>query len=122
MTTCRQIVQNFRCPGVCPATDLVERDDGFYLYLDMPGVRKEEIVVEVDGAEMTVQACTHFGCADSEYILAFEFGDVEYRAQFTLFDMVDRAGIAAHFSDGVLTIYLPRYQKSTPRKLRISVL
>lgn len=122
MTTCQQKVQNPRRPRVRPAADLVEREDGFYLYLDMPGVERQELIVDIDGSELTVHAHSRFGCAAGERIHAFEFGDVEYYAQFTLSDMVDRAATAARLADGVLTIYMPKQQKVTPRRIRIEVL
>lgn len=122
MSTCQQKVQNPRRPKVRPPADLVEREDGFYLYLDMPGVSKDELVVDVDGNEMTVHGVSRFGCAAGERIHAFEFCDMEYNAQFTLSDMVDRGAIAAKLADGVLTIYMPKQQKVTPRRIRIEVL
>lgn len=48
-----------------PQADLVEREDGFHLFLDMPGVAHDDLVLDVEGDELTVRGVTRFGdCRD----------------------------------------------------------
>ncbi len=48
-----------------PQADLVEREDGFHLFLDMPGVAHDGLVLDVEGDELTVRGMTRFGdCRD----------------------------------------------------------
>lgn len=52
-------------PRMRPQADLVEREDGFHLYLDMPGVAHDDLVLDVGGDELTVRGVTRFGdCRD----------------------------------------------------------
>lgn len=106
-------------PRVRPAADLVEREDGFHLYLDMPGVETDDLVLDISGEELTVQAVSHIGGNVNERVHALEFGDVEYHATFTLSDMVDKGRIKASLAGGVLTIHMPRREAATPRRIRI---
>ena len=52
-------------PRMRPQADLVEREDGFHLFLDMPGVAHDDLVLDVEGDELTVRGVTRFGdCRD----------------------------------------------------------
>ena len=116
--------ENERChhrPRVRPAADLVEREDGFYLYLDLPGVKKEALQVDIEESELCVSAVSSLGMCDGERVHAMEFGDVEYQAKFTLADMVDKQRIGAQLVNGVLTIYMPKREETVPKRIRIDV-
>lgn len=108
-------------PRVRPAADLVEREDGFHLYLDMPGVTREDLTIDIEGDELSIVAVTRFGRGCSERVHALEFGDVEYHAKFVLSDMVDVEGIGAQLSNGVLVVDMPRRESARPRRIRVEV-
>ena len=44
-------------PRVKPATDIVETEDGFYIYMDMPGVSKEALVIDLNEDEIGRASC-----------------------------------------------------------------
>lgn len=111
-----------KAPRIRPAADFVEREDGFYLYLDMPGVRREDLSVHIEDDELTVQACTSHNLCNGERVHAMEFGDVEYHAQFSLTDTMDKQRIGAHLSQGVLSVFIPRLEEQVPRRITIEVL
>ena len=81
------IVSNL--PKVSPASDIIERDNAFYIYLDMPGVCKEQLDIEVEGNELYIQAQTCHCIAPEERLHSLEFGDVHYKAVYTLSDQMD---------------------------------
>ncbi len=109
-------------PRIRPAADFVEREDGFYLYLDMPGVKHSDLVVHIEDDELSVQARTNFGLHGGERVHAMEFSDAEYFAQFSLTDPMDKAHVGAKLTNGVLTIFIPRREEQTPRRITITVL
>ena len=43
-----------RLPRVKPATDIIEKEDGFYIYVDMPGVEKKDLVIDLNEDELKV--------------------------------------------------------------------
>lgn len=60
-----RFAQSPQPPRMRPQADLVEREDGFHLYLDMPGVAHDDLVLDVEGDELTVRGVTRFGdCRD----------------------------------------------------------
>lgn len=108
-------------PRVRPAADLVEREEGFFLYLDMPGVAREDLAVDIEGDEMIISAVTRIGSGSNERVHALEFGDVEYHAAFALSDMVDAERITAQLANGVLVVEMPRREAARPRRIRVEV-
>ncbi len=106
-------------PRVSPATDIVEREDGFHVFMDIPGVRREDLKLDIHENELTVtgRALAHGG--EKEAFLEVQFGPGEYVRTVSLSDMVDRERIAAVLKDGVLAIHLPKLEKLAPRRIPI---
>ena len=109
-------------PRVQPPADFVEREDGFYLYLDMPGVEKEDLLLDIENDKLTVQAISDFGLTSGERVHSMEFGEVEYYARFEVSELVDKERVSATLNNGVLTIYLPQKEEIPPKCITINVL
>jgi len=106
-------------PRVSPATDILEREDGFYIFMDIPGVRREDLKIDINENELLVTGRALQGASDKETFLEVQFGPGEYVRAVSLSDRVDRENIAANLKDGVLTIRLPRLEKAAPRRIPI---
>ncbi|MBI5520128.1 MAG: Hsp20/alpha crystallin family protein [Desulfovibrio sp.] len=106
-------------PRVSPATDILEREDGFYVYMDIPGVRREDLKIDINENELLVTGRANQGASDKETFLEVQFGPGEYVRAVALSDLVDREGIKANLKDGVLMIHLPRMEKAAPRRIPI---
>lgn len=106
-------------PRVSPATDILEREDGFYVYMDIPGVRREDLKIDINENELLVTGRALQGAAEKETFLEVQFGPGEYVRAVALSDLVDREGITASLKDGVLMIHLPRLEKAAPRRIPI---
>ncbi|HWR03121.1 MAG TPA: Hsp20/alpha crystallin family protein [Humidesulfovibrio sp.] len=106
-------------PRVSPATDILEREDGFYVYMDIPGVRREDLKIDINENELLVTGRAMQGAAEKETFLEVQFGPGEYVRAVALSDLVDREGIKASLKDGVLMIRLPRLEKAAPRRIPI---
>lgn len=109
---------------VVPSVDIVEMDDGFHIYMDMPGVRKEDLLVDLDKNEVTVGGKASYAkeiTADAgKNVLHAEFGPGEYKRSFTLSDAVDREKITAKLTDGVLNLFLPKSEATKPKRIEIT--
>ena len=106
-------------PRVSPATDILEREDGFYVYMDIPGVRREDLSIDINENELTVTGRALQGASDKESFLEVQFGPGEYMRSVSLSDRVDRERITANLKDGVLTLHLPRLEKLAPRRIPV---
>jgi HSP20 family molecular chaperone IbpA len=103
-----------------PLTDIVEREDGLYVFMDMPGVAKQDLRVELDLGELSVIGRSRYPATANEKYFEVEFGNCEYRRTFTLSDEVDAEGITAVLKNGVLEIYIPKARRSIPKQISIS--
>lgn len=110
-------------PQYTPWTDMVEREDGMHIYLDMPGVNKESLVVDVDKDQLHISGATSYPAdpfaASSERASHVEFGGGRYSRSFTLADEVDREAISATLRNGVLDVHLPKSKASQPRRIQV---
>lgn len=116
-----QDVQTVRkdVPRFTPATDILEREDGFHIYMDMPGVSKDELTIDLQDNEVTIHGESAYALKDSGKRLHSEFDTAEYVRTFTLSDVVDRNKIKAVLKDGVLDLHLPKAEEAKPRKIEI---
>lgn len=107
-----------------PATDIVEMEDGFHIMLDMPGVSKENLIIDLNENEIMVSGVTTYAAdpsVDSKAKYAhMEFGGGEYRRAFTLSDDVDKDKITAKLENGVLDLHLPKSEKKEPKRITIT--
>ncbi|MGE4553318.1 MAG: Hsp20/alpha crystallin family protein [Desulfovibrionaceae bacterium] len=106
-------------PRVRPATDILEREDGYHVFMDMPGVAKEALGIDLSESELTVTGRTAPLGGEGEKYVEVQFGACEYRRTITVSDMVDRERIKANLKDGVLELVLPKAEKLLPRRIEI---
>lgn len=103
--------------------DVVEKDNVFKVRADLPGVKKEDINIRIDGNLVQIDAETK---GEKEFkgeggkVLRSEryYGSVS-RA-FTLTHDVDDAKATAKYEDGVLTLELPKKATSASKRLTVS--
>lgn len=101
-----------------PPTDILEREDGFHIFMDLPGVAAEDLVIDLEQNELTVRAVSKYEVGDT-HTMRNEFGPLSYKRVFTLSDMVDRENIKAAIKDGVLDLFLPKAESTKPRRIEI---
>ena len=101
--------------------DVSENDNAYTLRAEIPGVKKNDINVSIDGDTVAVSAevKNEKDVKDGERVLRSEryYGKV-YRA-FTLGQPVDEALAAAKYADGVLELTLPK--KAAVQAKRITI-
>ena len=101
--------------------EVTEKNGGYQVTADLPGVKKEDIHVDIDGAQLTLTAEVkrEKEAAEGERVLHSErvFGKVS--RSFTLPQEVDEAKAEAKFRDGVLELTLPK--KAAVARKQISI-
>lgn len=101
--------------------DVKEDDKNYTVHADIPGVKKEDIHVTIDGDQISISAEVKKLKEEKkdDKILRSEryFGKVS--RTFTLAQDVDEAGSQAKYSDGVLELVLPKRVGDKAKKLTI---
>ena len=101
--------------------DVAENDKEYILRAELPGVKKEDINVTIDGDTVAVSAevKAEKDVKNGERILRSErYAGKLYRA-FTLGQTMDDASATAKYADGVLELTLPK--KAAVQAKRISI-
>jgi HSP20 family protein len=101
--------------------DVKEDDKAYQVHADIPGVKKEDIHVTIEGSQVSISAEVRKEKEqkEGEKVLRSEryFGKV-YRS-FTLGSEVDESKAVAKYTDGVLDLTLPKKATSSAKKLTI---
>src|SRR5690348_11579740 len=90
--------------------EVAEKNGGYKVTAELPGVRKEDIQVSVDGPQVTLAAelKQEKEAPQDERVLHTERTFGKLTRSFTLPQEVDEAKVEARFRDGVLELTLPK--------------
>ncbi|MCX7176065.1 MAG: Hsp20/alpha crystallin family protein [Proteobacteria bacterium] len=102
--------------------DVSEEDKSYLVKAEIPGAKKDDIHVSVDGNQVSISAEVKKEKEekDGKKVIRSEryYGNV-YRS-FTLGQDVDQGAAKAKYADGVLELTLPKKPGSTAKQLTIS--
>ncbi|PWB58918.1 MAG: heat-shock protein Hsp20 [Nitrosomonadales bacterium] len=101
--------------------DVREDDKAYIVHADIPGVKKEDIQVTIDGSLVSISAEVKKQKEEKEgeKVLRSERYYGKVARSFTLGQDVDESQAEARYADGVLELTLPKKAASTSRKLTI---
>ena len=102
-----------------PEVNTFETDEAYVLELALPGWRKDDVTLEVDGDLLRVNG-EHTVEGAPEYRRR-EFGLAKFDKSFHLPDTIDVEAIGAALEHGVLTITLPKVPEAQPVRKAIAV-
>jgi len=105
-----------------PTVNTREGDDAYYIEVDLPGVKKEDINIDVDDNTLTISGerkLKEEHKEDNFYKVESVYG--KFERAFSLPEDVDTEKIEAEHKNGVLEIKIPKVQKveKTPKKIEI---
>lgn len=102
-----------------PATDIAEEEKFFSVSLDVPGIKKDDIEIEVRENRLFISGERKSG-VDQDKMLRSERRYGKFSRIFTLPQDVNTDAIEARFEEGVLTVVLPKVEKAQPKKISIT--
>jgi HSP20 family protein len=103
-----------------PGSEIVKTENGFEVKVSLPGVKKEDVKIELDGNVLSIS-----GERKSEHkeqknnVLRSEISYGKFSRSFTLSSDIDRSKIEADFTDGMLKIQLPVNEKALAQAIEI---
>jgi HSP20 family protein len=102
--------------------DVNEDDKGFTVKADIPGVKKEDIQVEVDEDRVSVRAEAKKEKEEKkgEKVVYSERSYGMVSRSFSLPSAVDAKGAKAEYKDGVLSLVLPKKSNGSAKRISIS--
>lgn len=102
-----------------PAGDVSETDDAYLVEIELPGVRREDVDIELYGNELVITG--ELKERERKGLLrrrTRRVGEFEYRV--TLPGDIRAGGVEASLTNGVLTVRVPKMNAAKPNKIKIA--
>jgi HSP20 family molecular chaperone IbpA len=102
-----------------PSTDIHETEQGVTLYMDLPGVNKDALDIDVDQNVLTIKAAINLHTPEDLKPSHMELHSGVFERRFTLGDELASENIEATLKQGELRLFIPRSEQHKPRKIEI---
>ncbi|WP_413290436.1 Hsp20/alpha crystallin family protein [Bdellovibrio sp. HCB337] len=104
-----------------PAAEVSESEEKFLMSIDLPGIKKEDIKIEIDQNVLKIsgERKREAEAKENTKVHFYEKRYGVFKKSFTLPRSVDGAKIEARFENGVLEIQIPKTEVSKPRQIEI---
>jgi HSP20 family protein len=101
--------------------DVAEKNGAYLFSAELPGVKKEDIQVSIDGAQVTLSAEVkrEREASQDERVLHVERVYGKVMRSFTLPQELDESKVEAKFRDGVLELTLPKKAAAARKQITI---
>ena len=104
-------------------TDIRDQGDSYLLEADLPGFRKEDIHIDLDGETMTIRAERHSEHEEKDKEGSYLRCERSYGSYQRSFDVsgIEESGLKAEYADGVLKLTMPKKQQTVSSARRIEI-
>jgi HSP20 family protein len=108
-------------PGIVysPPVDIFESDNSITVLADMPGVKAEDLEIDLRESVLTLTGRVTAPDGAKEADVLREYRSGTFFRQFTLSEAIDQSKIDAKLSDGVLRLELPKVERARPRQITV---
>lgn len=105
-----------------PSMDVTEDKEGIMVKVDLPGVKQENIYIEVTGKTLTIKGeRKHEEEKKEKNYHRVERFYGSYSRTVTLPDYADMDKIKAEYKNGVLELSIPKREEAKPKQIKIEV-
>jgi HSP20 family protein len=106
--------------GWTPPVDLLETPDHYVITAELPGLRREDLDIQVHDDRVTISGTRRERVQPCEQYHRVERGHGGFSRTFQLPLPVDTTRVTADLRDGVLTVTCPKSGEQTSRRIRVS--
>lgn len=103
-----------------PAVDVIEEKDRFVLRADVPGVKADDIEINMDNGVLSIAGSREREKTEEvEGLRRVERVSGRFYRRFTLPDSADSENVAAKCVDGILEVTVPKQAQVLPRRIAV---
>jgi HSP20 family protein len=102
-----------------PRTNISETDDAYVFTMEMPGLTREEIEVNLEGDTLVVKGSKEVK-QDEKGLVRREFHSTKFERTFSVGEGIDREKVRAKMENGILTVTLPKGVEKLGRKIDVA--
>jgi HSP20 family protein len=104
--------------GRVPAVNIMEEDDSYRLTVAVPGMKKSDFEIDIDGNQLTISCSKEESQSEKETrYTRKEYSYYSFERSFTLPDEINREKIDASYDNGVLSVHLPKREEARRQQL-----
>ena len=106
-----------------PKVNIIESDEAYILDMAVPGFKKTDFIIGIENEELSIAAEFKAEEDKKENYTRKEFAYASFKRTFLLPETVDDTAINASYTDGILTVSIPKKEEAKPkppRKIEIS--
>ena len=100
--------------------NLFETAESFLLQIPMPGVKPEEVEITAQQDTLSLKWTTNVQVPEGATALWHGFQSGQYQQSFTLPSPINSERAEAHYTDGVLTLTLPKAEHAKARTVKVN--
>lgn len=101
-----------------PAADIYESESGFLIALDLPGIKRDALEIDIDDNRLVVKGTR---VVDDTTPRRSERPRGRFLRSFAVPASIDQANISAEYRDGVLQIRLPKRAEQKAQKIEVKI-
>jgi len=105
-----------------PPVDVIESEDGYHFYFEMPGVKTDSISVKVEDGVLTVEAQRkrpELGGKTMAHRSERHYGN--FHRSFRLPEQYASQPVTATYKDGVLELKIAKPEQAKPVKIKVNL-
>jgi HSP20 family protein len=102
-----------------PNTDIYETDEALTLVMEIPGVEKKDLDVQLENDVLRVEGRIDFSKYEGLEPVYAEYNVGHFVRSFTLSNKVDQEGIRAELAEGLLTLTLQKAKSAAQRRIEV---
>ena len=109
--------------SMSPAIDVSETEHAYTVRAELPGIKKDDLDVSINDGVLTINAESRYEHEDKEKgrVIRQERRYGKFVRSMRLGGDVDEANVSADYTDGILTLTLPKSDKVKPKKIDVKV-
>jgi HSP20 family molecular chaperone IbpA len=104
---------------ITPAVNIIEDEEGLVLTADIPGAAKDNLDVNVEKGILTISAPAQHTLPGTSAYREFELAN--YYRQFSIPESLDHIKAKADYTNGILTLRVPKAEVAKPKRVAIQV-
>ncbi len=103
-----------------PAADIFETDQNLTIVLEMPGVSRNDVDVNVEDDVVKIEGRIDYSKYEGLQPVYTEYNVGNYVRSFRIPNQIERDAIKAEMKDGVMKLVLPKTEKAKPRRIAVN--
>lgn len=114
---------NFNTGITLPKVNIREAKDAYFVDMAVPGMKKSDFHIDLDNNVLSISNEAEGNKEAGDNYTQREFGHASFKRSFSLPETIKEEKIKAGYTNGILSIHLPKKEEAIqkpPRKIKVS--